>query len=59
VTVYLVHTWEVPPELQASAIASANRRYRNYWRVVNDLLTGRRHSDTEEELSERADKEAS
>jgi hypothetical protein len=59
VTVYLVHTWEVPPELQASALASANRRYRNYWRVVNDRLTGKRRSDTEEESSQRADKEAS
>ena len=58
-TVYLVHTWEVPPELQASAIASANRRYRNYWRVVNDRLTGKRRSDTEPEPSKRADKEAS
>jgi hypothetical protein len=56
VTVYLVHTWEVPPELQASAIASANRRYRNYWRVVNERI--KRRSDTEEESSERADKEA-
>ena len=59
VTVYLVHTWEVPPELQASAIASANRRYRNYWRVVNDLLTGKQNSDTKGQPSERVDKEAS
>jgi hypothetical protein len=49
----------VPPELQASAIASANRRYRSYWRMVNDLLTGKRRSDTEKEPSERADKEDS
>jgi hypothetical protein len=59
VTVYLVHTWEVPPELQASAVASANRRYRNYWRVVNELLARKRRSDAHEEPSERADTEAS
>lgn len=41
VVLYLVHTWEVPPELHASAIASANRRYGNYCRAVDDLLAGK------------------
>jgi hypothetical protein len=59
VTVYLVHTWEVPPELQASAITSANRRYRNYWRAVDDRLARKRRSDAEGNPSERAHTEAS
>ncbi len=43
VFLYFAHTWEVPPELHASAIASANRRYGNYRRAVDDLLAGKRH----------------
>jgi hypothetical protein len=41
VVLYLAHTWEVPRELHASAIASANRRYGNYWRAVDDVLAGK------------------
>jgi hypothetical protein len=44
VVLYLVHTWEVPPELHGSAVASANRRYGNYCRAVDDLLAGK-HAD--------------
>jgi hypothetical protein len=41
IVVYLAHTWEVPPELHASAVASANRRYGNYRRAVDDRLAGK------------------
>ncbi len=41
VQLYLAHTPEVPRELHAGAIASANRRYANYRQAVNDLLTRR------------------
>lgn len=41
IVLYLVHTWEVPPELHASAVASANRRYGNYCEAVDDLLAGK------------------
>jgi hypothetical protein len=54
VVLYLVHTWEVPPELHASAAASANRRYGNYCRAVEDLLAGKRREDAAEQCSEAA-----
>jgi hypothetical protein len=41
VVLYLAHTWEVPPELHASSIASAGRRYGNYRRAVEDRLAGK------------------
>jgi hypothetical protein len=41
VVLYLAHTWQVPPEFHASASASANRRYGNYCRTVDNLLAGK------------------
>jgi hypothetical protein len=38
VLVYLLHTPEVPRELQADALTSANRRYANYRRFVDEEL---------------------
>ncbi len=38
VLIYLVHALEVPPDLQNAAIASATRRYRNYWKYVGEEL---------------------
>ncbi len=38
VLMYLAHTPEVPLELRAGAIASANQRYANYRQAVNDML---------------------
>ena len=35
---YLIHTPEIPQELRAGAIASANRRYANYRQTVSELL---------------------
>jgi hypothetical protein len=43
VAIYLVHTLEVPPELQNAAVATATRRYRSYWKYVwEELAKGRR-----------------
>jgi hypothetical protein len=43
VVIYLVHTLEVPPELQNAAVASATQRYRSYWKYVREeLAKGRR-----------------
>ena len=38
VLMYLLHTPEVPQELRAGAIASANRRYANYRQAVSERL---------------------
>jgi hypothetical protein len=38
VQLYLLHTPEVVRELQAGAVASANRRYAKYREAVMDLL---------------------
>jgi hypothetical protein len=35
---YFLHTPEVAPELQADALASATRRYRNWRRAVERLV---------------------
>jgi hypothetical protein len=55
VILYLVHTWEVPPELHASAIASANQRYGNYCRAVEDLLSWKGRDDAADQSPEAAD----
>jgi hypothetical protein len=54
----VVHTWEVPPELHASAVASANRRYRGHWQEVDDLLAGKR-GEAEARRQQDADARAS
>lgn len=41
VQLYLYYTPEVPQELRAGAVASANRRYANYRNAVNELLADR------------------
>jgi len=41
VTIYLLHTPEVPPELRDGALASANRRYGLYQKFVNGQLAER------------------
>jgi hypothetical protein len=38
VTIYLVHTPEVPPEMRDGAVASANRRYGLYRKFVKERL---------------------
>jgi len=38
VLMYLIHTPEVPPQLHAGAIASANRRYANFRQAVSDMV---------------------
>lgn len=38
VVLYLVHAPEVPREIHGAAVASANRRYRNYRQAVSDLI---------------------
>jgi hypothetical protein len=35
---YFLHTPEVPADLQAGAVASANRRYRNWRRTVQRFI---------------------
>ena len=49
---YFLHTPEVPAELQAIAVASANRRYRNWRRTVQRLVrAGSTNGDTAIQLS--------
>ena len=49
---YFLHTPEVPAELQAAAVASANRRYRNWRRTVQRFVrTASTNGDTAMQLS--------
>jgi hypothetical protein len=49
---YFLHTPEVPAELQATAVASANRRYRNWRRTVQRFArSGSVNGDTAVQLS--------
>ena len=49
---YFLHTPEVPAELQATAVASANRRYRNWRRTVQRLVrSGTTNGDSAVQLS--------
>ena len=49
---YFLHTPEVPAELQATAVASANRRYRNWRRTVQRLVrSGATNGDSAVQLS--------
>jgi hypothetical protein len=48
VLAYLLHTPEVPRELQASAWTSANRRFANYRKFVDEQL-GKAAADDEED----------
>jgi hypothetical protein len=49
---YFLHTPEVPAELQGTAVASANRRYRNWRRTVQRLVrSGNVNGDTAVQLS--------
>jgi hypothetical protein len=49
---YFLHTPEVPAELQAIAVASANRRYRNWRRTVQRLVrAGNTNGDAAVQLS--------
>jgi hypothetical protein len=49
---YFLHTPEVPAELQAPAVASANRRYRNWRRTVQRFArSGSVNGDTAVQLS--------
>jgi hypothetical protein len=54
VVLYLVHTWEVSDEIKDWAVASANRRYGNYCRVVEELLAGKRRDEAAEKRQETA-----
>ena len=54
VLMYLIHTPEVPQELRAGAIASANRRYANYQRAVTERFAdnaGAGPKDTEKNIT--------
>jgi hypothetical protein len=49
---YFLHTPEVPADLQATAVASANRRYRNWRRTVQRLVrSGTTNGDSAVQLS--------
>jgi hypothetical protein len=49
---YFLHTPEVPAELQSGAVASANRRYRNWRRTVQRFVrSGAVNGDTAVQLS--------
>src|SRR5918996_2109046 len=49
---YFLHTPEVPADLQAEAVASANRRYRNWRRTVQRFVrTASTNGDTAMQLS--------
>jgi hypothetical protein len=49
---YFLHTPEVPAELQGTAVASANRRYRNWRRTVQRLVRSENmNGDTAVQLS--------
>ncbi len=49
---YFLHTPEVPAELQAGAVASANRRYRNWRRTVQRFVrSGGVNGDTAVQLT--------
>ena len=49
---YFLHTPEVPAELQVTAVASANRRYRNWRRTVQRLVrSGATNGDSAVQLS--------
>src|SRR5438093_13509104 len=49
---YFLHTPEVPAELQATAVASANRRYRNWRRTVQRFVrSGSVNGDAAVQLS--------
>jgi len=49
---YFLHTPEVPAELQVTAVASANRRYRNWRRTVQRLVrSGTTNGDSAIQLS--------
>jgi hypothetical protein len=49
---YFLHTPEVPADLQATAVASANRRYRNWRRTVQRFVrSGSVNGDTAVQLS--------
>jgi hypothetical protein len=49
---YFLHTPEVPAELQAEAVASAKRRYRNWRRTVQRFVrTASTNGDTAMQLS--------
>ena len=49
---YFLHTPEVPADLQAAAVASANRRYRNWRRTVQRFVrSGNTNGDTAVQLS--------
>jgi len=49
---YFLHTPEVPADLQLAAVASANRRYRNWRRTVQRFVrSGNTNGDTAVQLS--------
>ncbi len=51
VLAYLLHTPEVPRELQAGAWTSANRRYANYRKFVDEQLRKDDPDDEEDDVS--------
>jgi hypothetical protein len=55
VLAYLLHTPEVPRELQAGAWTSANRRYANYRKFVDEQLGKAAADDEEDDASQGRD----